>query len=230
MLVEDWMTTGAILIRADDSVDRAIRLQRDHSVRMIPVVDEGKLVGVVTDKDLVQASLPSGIALNREEADDITSNIKIRKVMTGSPITIMPDHTMDEATEIILKSKIHGAPVIDENKKIVGVLTLSDVLRFLMSMTGEDKIGYQFSFSLPDESGYIAKIIDLVKEYNGRIWTISCSYSGVPQGFRNVFMRIYDVAPKDIPDLTDKIKQKVKLRYFVDFKQDSRTIFDKQKS
>ncbi|MDY6935158.1 MAG: CBS domain-containing protein [Spirochaetota bacterium] len=226
MLVKNWMSTGVMSIRASDSVQHALKLQKEGNVKILPVIDDGKLVGIVTDRDLKKASLPESIPLDISEAMYITSKIKIHQVMTPYVFTISPDSTIDEAASIIVNNDISGLPVVDEERRIVGIITRSDILKTYMSITGVDKPGYQIAFLVKYIPGLIGEIIELVSNYGGRIGYVLHSDARAPIGFRNAYMRIYDINSEQLPKLLKKMKEKCTLRYVIDPFLDKKEIYE----
>ena len=90
MLVKKWMSIGVMCVRAEDSLQHALKLQKERNVSILPVIEDGKLVGIVTDGDLKKASPPEAIPLDISEILYLTSKIKIRQVMTPYVRTISP--------------------------------------------------------------------------------------------------------------------------------------------
>lgn len=228
MLVKNWMSTGVISIGADDSMEKAIRLQKENNVGMLPVMDKGKLVGVVTNRDLRSASFSKVVPMDIREVLYVCSKIKIRQIMTPHPFTVLNEQTVEEAAEILLKNEISGAPVVDSKGKIVGVITRSDILRVLISVISGDEAGYQFSFRLPDQPGATREIVEIVHNYNGRIASMVSSHQGTATlGFRDVYMRIYNIKSEDLPLFVKDVQKKAILNYYVDFLLNERKIFEK---
>ncbi len=231
MLVKDWMSTGVMSIDADDSIQRAIQLQKTHGASILPVMEKGKLVGIITDRDIKRASAPDVMPIDIDEAIYLTTKIKARQVMTPHPFTVSFEQTVEEAAEMLLKNKISGAPVVDNNGHIVGIINRSDILRTMMCCTGSDRMGYQIAFSVKDLPGSTREIINLVRNRKGRVATIlSTSKHVKTPGYRNVFLRIHDIDPEEIPPLLEEIKEKARLLYIVDFFLNKREIFDKNES
>ena len=216
MLVKNWMSTGVMSIKSSDSFQHALKLQKEGNVKILPVVEDGKLVGIVTDRDLKKASPPESIPLDISEALYVTSKIKISQIMTHSVFTISPESTIEEAANIMVVNKISGLPVVNSERQIVGIITRSDIFRTFMSITGFDKPGYQIAFRVEYTPGIIGEIIGLVDNFGGRIGHVLHSSAKAPSGFRNGYMRIYDLKPEKLPQLLNEIAKKSTLRYVID--------------
>ena len=141
MLVKNWMSKEVITIDADDSMSNAMDLLKKHDIRMLPVMKNGNLVGVVTDRDLKRASASDATTLEIHELLYILSKIKVKDVMTKEHITVSGDFTVEETAMLLLENKISGVPVVDEGGQVVGIITQNDLFRVLISLTGVDKRG-----------------------------------------------------------------------------------------
>ena len=115
MLVKNWMSQPVITVEASDSMLNAVNLLKDHDIRMLPVMKKGKLVGIVTDRDLKEASASDATTLEVHELLYLISKIKVEEIMTKDPVTVPIDYTVEEVAEILLKNKISGVPVIDHD-------------------------------------------------------------------------------------------------------------------
>ena len=185
----------------------------------------GKLVGIVTDRDLKRSSPSDATTLEIHELLYLISKIKVEKIMTKDPITVPFDFTVEEAAEILMKNRISGAPVVDQNGKVVGTITKGDLFRVLISSTGVGKRGIQFAFQVEDLPGTIKDVADIIRHYGGRMLSILSSYENVPKGYRNVFIRMYGVERDKLPQLEDDIRKKATLLYVVDHRENKREIF-----
>lgn len=227
MLVKDWMSIGVMSIRAEDSIQQAIKLQKDNNITMLPVMEKGRMVGIVTSHDLKSASFPDALPVELQEAIEFASKVKVKEIMSHHPLTVLPEHTMEEAANILLKNRISGAPVVDDKGKIVGIITRSDILKVLMEISGKGKISYEVAFCVKDQPGSVKEIVNAVHKHNGRIASILSSHKGVAPGLRNMYMRLYNVEPEEMPEIIKQLKKKATLRYFIDFIMNKREIYSK---
>ncbi|MBW2085285.1 MAG: CBS domain-containing protein, partial [Deltaproteobacteria bacterium] len=204
MLVKDWMSKDVITIDADDSMMDAINLLKQHNIRMLPVTHKGKLVGIVTDRDLRSASASNATTLEIHELLYLTSRIKVREIMTENPMTVPVDYTVEETAEVLLDNKISGVPVLDHDGKIVGTITQTDVFKMMLSVTALTGKGHaqglQFAFQLEDRSGTIKEIADIIRSFGGRLGSILSSYENVPEGYRKVYIRAFGLDREKLPE------------------------------
>jgi acetoin utilization protein AcuB len=130
-LVKDWMTCDPVTITSQTTLPEAHRLMKEQSIRHLPVVDNGKLVGIVTRGD-IRAAEPSDVtSLSVFELHYLLAKLSAKQFMTRDPVTVMPLTTIDHAAQIMLENKIGGLPVI-ERGKLVGIITESDIFRMLV--------------------------------------------------------------------------------------------------
>ena len=225
MLVKDWMSSEVITIEENDSMQEALKLLKEHDIRMLPVMKKGKLVGIVTDRDLKKASPSDATTLEVHELLYLLTQVEVKEIMTRDPVTVPPDYTVEETAQVLLENKISGAPVMDKTGKVIGTITQTDLFRVLISLTGVASGGIQFGFYLEDKPGSIKQVADIIRQYGGRMVSILTSYDGVADGYRNVFIRMRSVERSKLQRLKDKLSEKATLLYMIDQRQNKREIF-----
>jgi len=135
--VKDWMTRDVVTITSDTTLPDAHRLMDEKGIRRLPVLKEGRLVGIVTRGD-VRGAEPSGAtSLSIWELHYLLAKLTITEVMTRNPITISQDATIGEAAQVMLDSRISGLPVVDSGGKVVGIITESDIFRMVVQRWSE---------------------------------------------------------------------------------------------
>jgi len=225
MIVSKWMSKKVVTIDVNDSMQDAMKRMKQNDIRMLPVVKKGKLVGVVTDRDLKRASASDATTLDVHELLYLVSKIKVQDVMTKNAITVPQNYTIEETAEVLLKHKISGVPVVDQNGQLVGTITQTDLFRVLISLTGVGKGGIQFAFQLEDRPGSIKEVADIIRLYGGRMVSILTSYDGVPEGYRKVFIRMHSIERDRLQQLKEELSYKAALIYMVDHRENIREIF-----
>ncbi len=225
MLVQNWMSRNVVTIGVDESMEDAVKLLKKHGIKMLPVMKKGKLAGIVTDRDLKRAQASDATSLDIHELLYLLSTIKIGHVMSKNPITVPTDYTIEETADILLKNRISGAPVVDSNGNIVGTITQNDLFRALISLSGFGKKGVQFAFLLDDRPGSIKEVADIIRKFNARMVSILSTYDNIPEGYRKVIIRIYGIDRRKLIELKEELKQKAKLLYMVDHRDNIREIY-----
>jgi acetoin utilization protein AcuB len=206
MLVKYWMTTDPVTAAPDTSVMKASQLMKENNVRRLPVVGkDGKLVGIVTDRDLKEASPSKATTLDVHELYYLLSELKVKDIMSRKVISIGPEETVEKAAVMMLEHKVTGLPVVD-NDKVVGILSQGDVFRVLISITGVYRGGVQIAFNLADRPGSIKEVADVIRKHGGRMVSILSSYDLCEEGCRNVYIRIADLAEDKLQALIKELE------------------------
>jgi len=225
MLVKDWMSQPVIAVDVNDSMQTAMKLLKEHGIRMLPVLKNGKLKGVLTDRDLKRTSASDATTLEVHELLYLISILKVEKIMTPNPITVPFDYTVEETAEVLLKNKISGVPVLDHKGSLAGIITQTDLFRVIISLTGIGKKGIQFGFLLADRPGSIKEVADIIRDFGGRLASILTSYEKAPDGYRWGYIRMYGIDRNRVQDLKVKLQEKAKLLYMIDHRENKREIY-----
>jgi|OpeIllAssembly_1097287.scaffolds.fasta_scaffold196069_2 acetoin utilization protein AcuB len=193
MFVSKWMTPNVITIDRNESLGTALRLMREHRIRRLPVVSKGKLVGIVSDRDLKGALPSQATSLDVWELHGLIDRMKISDIMTKKVITTTPDSTIERVALTMMEKKIEGLPVLDTAGNLVGIITEGDVFRALTEVTGVSRKSTRISLVIPDRPGSIMEVADVVRSKGGRIFSILSTHAKVPNGSRELIMRV-DIA------------------------------------
>jgi acetoin utilization protein AcuB len=225
MLIRYWMSQPAITIQKNDSMQQAVNMMQANHIRMLPVMNKGKMCGILTDRDLKRASASDATTLDVYELLYLIDKIKVGDIMTRKVITVHQDLTMEEAADIMLDHKISGAPVIDEKERLCGVITQSDMFKAMLYITGLKKRGIHLAVVLPDSPGSIMGVANVIRDFGGRLASILTTYERAPEGFRNVYFRFINIGRDRIPEMLKIIKEKATLLYMVDHRENQRVIY-----
>jgi acetoin utilization protein AcuB len=219
------MSKNVITVDQNDSMEDAMKHLKENDIRMLPVMKKGKLVGIVTDRDLKKASASDATTLEVHELLYLLTKIKVKDIMTRDVITVPPDYTVEETAQVLQKNRISGAPVVDADGQLVGTITQTDLFRVLISLTGVSSGGIQFGFQLDDRPGSIKEIADIIRIYGGRMVSILSSYDGVPEGYRKVYVRMRSIERARLQMLIQDLSTKSTLLYMVDHRENKREIY-----
>ncbi|MER2598868.1 MAG: CBS domain-containing protein [Caldilineales bacterium] len=136
MLVRDIMISPVITIAPGDSIGQAIELMQQHNFRRLPVVEEGRLLGIVTDRDLRQATNSPLVVRERWYNEFLLEAIKVQACMTANPFTAAPDAPVIDAARLMRHHKIGGLPVTEADR-VVGMVTITDLLDCLITLLAD---------------------------------------------------------------------------------------------
>jgi acetoin utilization protein AcuB len=190
MFVSKWMSPNVISMDKNESLGTALRLMREHQIRRLPIVSKGKLVGIVSDRDLKGALPSDATSLDVWELHGLLDRLKISDIMTKNVITTTPDATIERVALIMLENKIEGLPVLDARGNLVGIVTEGDIFRALVEVTGVRRKSTRISLTLEDKPGSIMGVADVVRAKGGRIYSILSTQAKAPHGNRELVMRV----------------------------------------
>jgi acetoin utilization protein AcuB len=190
--VRDSMTREVVTLGPEASVAQAWALCREHRIRHIPIVEGGRLVGLVSDRDLRDASPPRGVG--GEEA--VFGWASMRDIMTTDLVTIHPLDTIEHAAREIYERKIGCLPVVAEGK-LVGIITSSDMMRALVEFFGAHDVGTWLEVEVPDRPGVLASITDVVRERKVNIASVFVAPAAYA-GNRTIILRLQTTNPSGI--------------------------------
>jgi acetoin utilization protein AcuB len=208
MLVGERMSHPVVFVSPEMSIQDALQLMRKENIRRTPVVQGGKLVGIVSDKDLLNASPSDATSLSIWELNYLLSKIKVSEVMTGAVITVTEDTPIEEAARIMSDNKIGGLPVV-RNGSVVGIITETDLFHLLLELTGAREFGVRVTFLLQDRPGELAKVTSAIAEMGGNLIAIG-TFAGEDQATREVMMKVAGVDDKTIMNVLKEYATKVK--------------------
>ncbi|MFW6115605.1 MAG: CBS domain-containing protein [Chloroflexota bacterium] len=196
MLVKDRMSSPPITVREGVGVEEALRLMHSEDVRRLPVLDKrGKMVGIVSELDLLKVSPSPATSLSVYEIPYLLAKVKMKDVMTKDVITVAEDTPLEEAARIMADNKIGGMPVMREDK-LVGIITETDLFKTFMEMLGGREQGFRISMFVPDEEGMLAKITARISQMGINITALS-TIAGEDPGSYLVTIRVAADADMD---------------------------------
>ena len=195
MLVREWMTPDPVTIAPDTPVLEAIKLLKEKGFRRLPVVEGGRLVGIVTDKDLKDAMPSKATTLSIWELNYLLSKLTVSEVMAKPVITVGADEPLEEAALLMEEYKVGGLPVL-EGDRLVGIITITDVLRAFIEVMGMREGGVRITFDVPDRPGALAQAAQAVPPAN----IVSVATAGKHDGMRRIVMRVTGEDAESVPD------------------------------
>lgn len=158
MLVRERMSRHPITVTPDTSLFDALRIIRDEKIRRLPVVDAaGKLVGIVSEKDLLYVAPSPATSLSVYEMNYLIAKIKINDLMTSNVITVEEDCPLEEAARVMVDNHISGLPVMQEGK-LVGMITESDLFKIFIELLGAREKGLRITLELKEGVGVLARV------------------------------------------------------------------------
>ncbi|MGQ9860258.1 MAG: CBS and ACT domain-containing protein [Thermodesulfobacteriota bacterium] len=164
MKVGDWMVRDVVSVSQDHTIQECVDLMKRHSIRHLPVVEGGRLVGLVTEGDLRQVFLAS-----------LIEELRIRDVMINDPVTVSPDTEIEDAAKIIFFNKIGGLPVVDDQDRLLGIITVADILAAFIELMGVLKSSSRIDVVLGDDPEAFERVSGLIRSRGGEIMSVGIS-------------------------------------------------------
>jgi len=212
MPVKDWMSKDLVTIDADTSIMKASRVMKQNEIQHLPVLSQGRLVGIVSDRDLKEATPSKATTLDIHEMYHLLDTITVKSLMPKKIFTITPGETVEKAAAVMLKHHISALPVVDPGGTLAGIITKGDIFRAFVSISGIYQGPLAMGLELPDQPGYIKQVTDVIREHGGRIASIMTRYEEAPEGFKRVYIRAQGV--KDEKALQKALESRHKILYF----------------
>lgn len=171
MLVKDWMSEHVITLDENVSIMKAIQVMKEHKIRRIPVTRDGKLVGIVTDRDIKEATPSKITTFEVHEMYYLLSELKLKDIMTKDPLTVKPDDTVEYAAVLMLENKISGLPVVNDEGQVVGIITQTDIFKLFVNITGIYYSPYQICL-LINHSNELLELFQTLKDHQTMIYSL----------------------------------------------------------
>lgn len=180
MDVAKRMRRNPVTVDEDDSMKRAMDLLKEHGIRHLPVVRNGKLTGVLTERDIRLASPSSATALEVREIYYLLDRVKVKQIMTRRPVTVTPATYIEEAALVMREKKIGCLPVL-EGGKLAGILTETDLLDAFIESMGVSGPGYRIELALPNRPGMLLEFLRLVDTFGANVVSVATIAGGDPE-------------------------------------------------
>ena len=212
MLIQDWMSKDVLTVDENTSLMRATRIMKENDIRKLPVVSHGKLLGIISDRDVKDASPSKTTSLDIHELYYLLSEMKVKEVMTKDPITMKKTDSLEKAALVMLENKISGIPVLDESGHLCGLLSETDVMLGFIHATGIKDGAMQYVFDLPDAPGAVTEVVKVIRENHGRIISILTSFEDArDSSMKQVAIRVTLPPSEDSETLTRELTARFSL-------------------
>ena len=207
MLVGERMSHPVITIRPDLPIIDALNLMKREKIRRAPVVRKGVLKGIVSDKDLLNASPSPATALSIWEMNHLLSKITVDKIMSKDVLTVTEDTPIEEAARIMVDNKIGGLPVLQDGK-IVGIITETDLFKIFLELMGAREFGVRVTALVQEEPGELAKLTKSITEAGGNFIAFG-QFAGENPTNRLVTFKVEGVAEEDLETLIEPLVEEI---------------------
>lgn len=194
LLVRDSMTRELVTVGPETTAAEALTLCRENRIRHLPVLEGGRLVGVISDRDL-RAATP---ALGDPARVEALQSVRVAGEMTRDAVTARPEDPIEDAAMAMYERKIGCLPVVD-GEDLVGIVTSSDVLRALVRLVGAHKPGSRLEVALPGRSGSLAEVTGIIRDRGVNVVSVLASSEHEDEeGERVAVLRVGTIDPKEV--------------------------------
>ena len=168
MFVGERMSRPVISVSPDAPINEVLAMFKKEHIRRAPVIKNGKLVGIVSERDLLNASPSSATTLSVWELNYLISKVTVKNVMSKKVITVEKDTPIEEAARIMADQKIGGVPVTSSGR-VVGIITETDLFKILLEMMGARQKALRVTATIPEQPGELAKVTRAIANNGGDI-------------------------------------------------------------
>ncbi|MCS6994215.1 MAG: CBS domain-containing protein [Anaerolineales bacterium] len=211
MLVGERMSKPVITISPDLPIPEAINLLKKERIRRAPVVKDGKLVGIVCDDDLLNASPSPVTTLSIWEMNYLLSKITVAEVMTKNVLTVTEDTPIEQAARIMADNKIGGLPVMRDGY-VVGIITETDLFKIFLELLGARETGVRVTALIEDKPGQLARFTEAVAEKRGNFVAFGVIAGETPAD-KLLTCKIQGLTPEQVREtLQPLVKQIIDIR------------------
>ncbi len=190
MLVQHWMTRDVVAVEADTPFLEARLILKEKNIRHLPVVERGKLVGVVTDRDLKEAGPSGATSLDVFELNYLLFKMKIRDLVKHELITVKPTNSVEKAALLMHDHKIGCLPVVDETGSLVGLITETDLLGVMVEILGYKEKGTRIAFEIQDSPEACQELVHVLRDFRLDFRSIVSTALHTRPGFRDFIIRV----------------------------------------
>lgn len=208
MLVGERMSKPVITISPDMPIPDALNLMKKERIRRAPVVKNGKLVGIVSDKDLLNASPSPVTTLSIWEMNYLLSKVTIAEVMTSNVLSVTEDTPIEQAARIMADNKIGGLPVMRDGH-VVGIITETDLFKIFLELLGARESGVRVTALVDDQPGSLANITDAIAAKKGNFVAFG-QFSGNSVTEKIVTFKVKGISAEDVKEAISPVVKQIR--------------------
>ncbi len=207
MFVGDRMKHPVITAPPELPIIEALNLMRKERIRRLPIIKDGRLVGIVSDKDLLNASPSPVTSLSVWEMNYLMSKLQIKDVMSKKVLTVSEDTPIEEAARIMADNKIGGLPVM-RGDYLVGIITETDLFKIFLEFMGAREKGVRVSALIQWQRGQLAQLTQAIASAEG-IFVAFGMFSGDNPSNRLVTFKVYGLDENQVRSLVEPLVEQL---------------------
>lgn len=194
MFAKDVMITQVVTVSPETSFSEAMEIIRQKGIRRLPVVKDQRVVGIITEKDLLSASPSQATTLDVWELTTLLSKLKVKQIMRKDVVHVHPNTPIEDAAKIMSDKKI-GSLVVLEEERLVGIITESDIFKVFINMLGAREKGIRYVFRVQNVPGILSKILYLMYQCGGDLISVT-TYEKSQEEY-SVVIKVKDLKRQD---------------------------------
>ncbi|HEX9331843.1 MAG TPA: CBS and ACT domain-containing protein, partial [Anaerolineales bacterium] len=201
MFVGERMSRPVISLSPETPVNEALAMFREEHIRRAPVMKEGKLLGIVSERDLLNASPSPVTSLSIWELNYLISKVTVKSVMSKKVVTVDQDTPIEEAARIMADKKIGGVPVVSAGK-VVGIITETDLFKILLELMGARQKALRVTASIEDKPGQLARLTKAIAQAGGNFISFGI-FSGRDANSKVVTFKVEGLKKNQVKELLE---------------------------
>lgn len=195
MLVKHRMSTEPTSVQPGDSLAHALRLTREHRIRHLPVVLNGELAGILSDRD-IRTAMPSPLTVADADRASFLERTPVESMMTREVITVGPFDTVEDAAKLLCRHRIGALPVVDAHGRLLGMITETDVLTAFAEVFSAGGPSSRLEVLIPDRPGELARALGMLSELKLNITSLMVHPRG-HEGSKTTIIHVGTIDPRE---------------------------------
>ena len=207
MLVGERMSKPVITVSPDMPISEALNLLKKEKIRRAPVIRDGKLIGIVSDIDLLNASPSPVTTLSIWEMNYLLSKITISEVMTKNVLTVTEDTPLEQAARVMADNGVGGLPVLRDGR-VVGIVTETDLFKVFLELLGARESGVRVTALIQDEPGQLAKITEAIASQKGNFVAFG-QFTGEEPSNKTITFKVKGLTQEELKKAIDPFVKEI---------------------
>jgi len=207
MLVGERMSKPVITIQPEMPITEALNLMKKERIRRVPVVKDGKLAGIISDKDLLNASPSPVTTLSIWEMNYLLSKVTVDDIMSKNVMTVTEDTPIEQAARIMADNKIGGLPVMSEGH-VVGIITETDLFKVFLELLGAREAGVRVTALIEDKPGKLAALTEAIAAKKGNFVAFG-QFTGERQGEKEITFKVKGLSEEETRETVEPVVKKI---------------------
>jgi acetoin utilization protein AcuB len=201
------MSHPVITMSVDLPIVDALNLMKRERIRRAPVVKDGKMVGIVSDKDLLNASTSPTTSLSVWELNYLLSKITVKEVMSKKVLSVSENTPIEEAARIMADNKIGGLPVT-RGEEVVGIITETDLFKIFLELMGAREPGVRVTALIPEQRGQLAALTQAVASQGGNFVAFG-QFTGETPSSRLLTIKVSGLSEEQVQAIVEPLVLKI---------------------